>query len=152
MKQLSINKEERNISIDTIDRVRDIKQKEEALYTAGITRPVVYSGIAEGLQAVKKRTEIRDGQEVVIEEPDHLIRAKHREMALNALGDLENNKIIEGSKKISISINEEDINVLDKIARTLEDMNRSLNLLPIEMRGDIDIIEAEGDTIFKKLD
>jgi len=147
MKQLSINKEERNISIDTIDRVRDIKQKEEALYTAGITRPVVYSGIAEGLQAVKKRTEIRDGQEVVIEEPDHLIRAKHREMALNALGDLENNKIIEGSKKISISINEEDIKVLDKIARTLEEMNRSLNLLPIEMRGDIDIIEAEGRVI-----
>lgn len=67
-----------------------------ALKKAGISRARVYKGISEGLDA--KLVIIKDGDAVETEAPDHKERRENRKIALQLLGDLDQET--QGGEKI----------------------------------------------------
>ena len=126
--------EDRVNNIGQIDRVNNIEQKERAIRAAGITREKVYGGVAEGLTATKKSKKVVDGVWVEEEVADEVVRYKHRELALNALGDLERNKVVEEVRRPTVTVSAEE---LIRLAGILGKMNDGLFNLPREMRGEV---------------
>lgn len=127
-----------------IDRVNNISQKELAMHKAGVTRRNINDVIAQGMVAVKTRTEIIDGEVHKIEEPDMPVRLKSAELGLDAMNDRDKVRHVEPSHKVSITISPTDVGMLQRLADVLEGMNKRLFELPVEMRGDVIDITPTG--------
>ncbi len=81
----------------------NVDKKTVALESVGITRPVIYQVLKEGLLATKTRTSVDDdGEEQTSEEPDHNTRHKFLDTALRVMGDLKGDAMVD-NRKVTIN-------------------------------------------------
>lgn len=102
---------ENRISDEASSFHEQLTKKDLALEKAGVTRPLLYSRLTEGLNAVKKRIGSDDcGEPIEIEEPDLIIRHKYLDTALRVFGDLKDNSVAVG---VSVNMAPEERALLD---------------------------------------
>lgn len=82
---------------ETIDRVGNVTQKENALAKAGVTRLAKAQVIYRLLHAKKKTEKLVDGNIIIIEEDDLVMQAKGAELASKEFGDLKEFERVEKS-------------------------------------------------------
>ncbi len=81
--------------------------KELALIEAGVTRKALYDRLFDGINAVKSRVDVNDeGDQVVVKEPDMVVRHKYIETALRVIGDLKPDSLVDNSKTFNLNVND----------------------------------------------
>ena len=79
-------------------------RKELAMEKARVTDELVFTAMENGLRAVKVKTELVDGCEVMKEEPDHIIRHKFMDSALRAKGYIRPDNFIDNSVNFNLTV------------------------------------------------
>lgn len=107
---------ELNLSDDNILISPKQQMVERKASDAGVTRPLVYKRMFEGLNATKKVTELLDGRMIVTEEADMTIRHKYLDTALRVLGDLKDSGVNVGVG-VSVKVSKQESELLEAYKR-----------------------------------
>lgn len=99
---------------------------------AGVTDDRMLKTLKDGLEAVTVEEELRDGEVIKTEVPDHSVRQKYLDIAFKAKGYYTpvemKTEVNVGSVGVSINLSQGDISRLELIASTLKSMNESLDM------------------------
>jgi len=93
------------------DPTEELSKKAIALKEAGVTRKEMYTCLAEGLKATKKSMDADgEGNPVLKEEPDLLIRHKYLDTAARIYGDLKDSTV---AVAVGVNLSPEEKNLID---------------------------------------